>query len=115
MHWDFAGPHLPEWELAYVLTHWAIYGLASPGAARAIVTGYRDRAGRVPAVELSSFWLTITAHLNWTYNQFCTARDTIGDEQRAYVEGELRDLIVDPFTVTKIEQLLEELDRTSAW
>nr|WP_238345280.1 phosphotransferase [Actinopolymorpha cephalotaxi] len=115
IHWDFAGPHSPEWELAYVLTHWAIYGPASPGAARALVAGYRDRAGSVPTLDLSSFWLTITAHLNWTYNQFCTARTSVGDEQRAYVEGEVRDLIENPFSVTKIEQLLEDLARDPAW
>lgn len=109
VHWDFAGPHLPEWELAYVLNHWAINGPVNPGVARAVVAGYRDRAGTVPSLDLSSFWVTITAQLNWTYNQFCTARDAIGEEERAYVEGELRGLIADPLTVTKIEKLLEEL------
>ncbi|MEQ7124152.1 hypothetical protein ABN034_06470 [Actinopolymorpha sp. B11F2] len=109
IHWDFAGPHRPEWELAYVLVHWTVYGQANPGTARALVAGYRDRAGAVPPLNLSSFWLTITAHLNWTYDQFCTARSAIGDEKRAYVEGELQQLIADQLTVTKIEQLLEEL------
>ncbi|GAA2759361.1 phosphotransferase [Actinopolymorpha rutila] len=109
VHWDFAGPHCPEWELAYVLTHWAIHGPANPGAARAVIAGYRERAGTAPSLDPSSFWLTITAHLNWTYNQFCSARDAIGDDQRSYAEGELRHLISDPFTVTKIERLLEDL------
>jgi thiamine kinase-like enzyme len=112
VHWDFAGPHRPEWELAYVLRHWAIHPPANPGTARALAAGYRDRAGAVPPLDLSSFWLTITAHLNWTYNQFCTARDTIGAEQRAYAEADLRQLIANPLTVTKIEQLLDELQPT---
>lgn len=109
VHWDFAGPHRPEWELAYVLAHWTIHGPANPGTARALVAGYRDRAGAVPSLDLSSFWLTISAHLNWTYDQFCTARSTIGAEKRAYVETELQQLIADPLTVTRIEQLLDEL------
>ncbi|MEQ4209317.1 hypothetical protein ABN028_30910 [Actinopolymorpha sp. B17G11] len=109
VHWDFAGPHRPEWELAYVLVHWTVSGPANPGTARALVAGYRDRAGAVPPLDLSSFWLTITAHLNWTYDQFCTARGAIGDEKRAYVEAEVQQLIADQLTVTKIEQLLEEL------
>jgi thiamine kinase-like enzyme len=112
VHWDFAGPHQPEWELAYVLLHWAVYGPANPGTARSLVAGYHDRAGAVPPLDLSSFWLTITAHLNWTYDQFCTARTTIGDEKRGYVEAELQQLIDDPLTVTKIEQLLGELQPT---
>lgn len=109
VHWEFAGPNQPEWELAYVLVHWAIYGVANPGTAAALVAGYRDRAGAAPELDLSSFWLSITANLNWTYDQFCTALGASDEERRRFSEAELRDLITDPYSVAKIEQVLAEL------
>ena len=74
-----------------------------------MAAGYRERAGRLPPIELSSFWLTITANLNWTYNQFCAALDAVGDEKRAFAEAELQHLIADPLALTKIERLLDDL------
>lgn len=56
-HWDFAGANHPAWELAYVLVHWAEPPPVNPGTARALVAGYRDRAGAVPPLAESSFWV----------------------------------------------------------
>jgi hypothetical protein len=86
-----------------------VYGQANPGTARALVEGYRDRAGTVPTLDLSAFWLTITAYLNWTYDEFCLVRSALGDERRGYVEAEVQQLIADQLTIAKLERVLEEL------
>lgn len=108
-HWDFAGANHPAWELAYVLVHWAGHPPVNPGTARALVAGYRDRAGAVPPLAEPSFWLAITANLNWTYNQFCFGLDRTGENQ-AYAEGELRDLLATPLSVPMINGILAELE-----
>ena len=109
VHWDFAGPNRPEWELAYVLNQWATNATASPGTAAALVSGYREGSGTIPRLDLSSFWLTITGFLNWTFGRANSALQTTDLEEQAFDRSALRQLIADPLTVTKIEQLLDNL------
>lgn len=107
MHWDFAGPNVPEWELAYVLKHWASGQRANPGTARAIVDGYRE-VGAVPTLDRSSFWLPITAELNWTHDQFDRALGNPGEKQEFSV-GAVQEMIEDSITPATIDALLAEL------
>lgn len=107
LHWDFAGPNVPEWELAYVLKHWASGRRSNAGTARALIEGYRAIAA-VPSLDACSFWLPITAELNWTHDQFCRALGNVG-EKREFSEGAIRDLLSDGFSVTKINRILAEL------
>jgi len=108
VHWDFAGPNQPAWELGYVLMHWAVYGRTNPGTARALVSGYAERSGSVPQLDLSSFWIAITAHLNWTYDQFHRVLTREG-EARSFSEGELGELLAGPLTPAAITEVLTEV------
>lgn len=56
-NWEHAGGQPPAWELCDALMHWAIGpdGQVNRAGARAMVTGYRDVAGAVPALNLASF------------------------------------------------------------
>lgn len=111
VQWDFAGPNCPEWELAYVLNQWAMRATANPATASALVSGYRERCGTIPPLDPSSFWLTITGFLNWTFSRFNSDLETTDPEDQTFDKNALRSLIADPLTVTKIEQVLESLPR----
>ena len=88
MHWDFAGPNQRSWELAYVLRQWASDQRTNPGTARALADGYRTVAGALPAMDRSSFWITITASSNWVHDQLSRSLTATG-ERRAFSEGAL--------------------------
>jgi hypothetical protein len=109
VHSAFNGGMVPAWELGYALGHWALYGRVNPLAGRALLEGYRDRAGSLPALELESFTLGIGGYINWTYNAFCEALLAEGGEKTAFAELSIREVLDRPLTVDKIEQLLSSV------
>jgi hypothetical protein len=113
VHSAFTSGMVPAWELGYVLIHWALYGRVNPSAARAVLDGYRDRAGVLPALELESFTLGIGGYINWTYNAFCEALLAEGTEKTAFAEMSVREVLDDPLTVEKLQQLLDSLRRVA--
>jgi hypothetical protein len=109
MHWEFAGTTVPAWELAGVLMQWTHgpRGEVNVVAARGIAEGYASVAGALPALSLESFTQTVTAWLNWTYNQICDAIDASDAERAAFSEQEMRDCLDDPLTIDKIQAMLD--------
>lgn len=114
VHWDFSGPMVPEWELASMLTQWALYRGLNAEAARALLEGYRERTGRPPALTLGCFNVAVTGWLNWAYNQSCEAISPHTADKAAYAEKALRETLDDPLTVAKLRSLLDVVAPTSA-
>ena len=108
MHWDFAGPNQRSWELAYVLRQWASDQRTNPGTARALADGYQEVAGGLPSIDRSSFWVAITASLNWVHDQLSRSLDSEG-ERRTFSEGALLSELADPFSLAKIDRILDEV------
>lgn len=105
MHWDFAGPMLPEWELAGAFFQWTKAG-KNLEAARALRAGYRERCGGMPALTLESFSSVITGWLTWLLHRAWEASDPEASEQRDFAARTLRELLDDPLTVPKLNALV---------
>jgi hypothetical protein len=116
VHWDFSGPMAPSWELATMLTQWAVYGTTGPNfeAARALVDGYRTRAGSAPALTVGSFHVAVTGWLNWAFNQACEAIAPASADKAEFSERALRETMADPLSVARLEALLEALEPATA-
>ena len=112
VHWDFAGPLIPEWELATVLLQWTMYSGSNLEAARALLEGYRSKSGDVPGLELGSFTVAITGWLNWAFNQACEAIDPESAEKAEFAERAIRETLDEPLTVAKLSSFLAALDAT---
>ena len=111
VHWDFAGPMYRDWELAKVLYQWTLESAVNIEAARALLDGYRGRAGGpAPALQLDSFTAAITGWLNWLYNQACEVIDPETSEKAEFSELALRAVLDDPLTVARLEGLLVALE-----
>jgi hypothetical protein len=106
MHWDFAGPMLPEWELASVLFHWTGDGARNEDAAAPLMAGYRARRGGAPPVSLESFSSVITGGLTWLLHRAWEASEPGHSEKRAFAERALREVLDEPLTVQKLERLV---------
>lgn len=110
VHWDFTGPMIPTWELGTVLVQWALHERLNVGAARAILDGYRRRAGTAPTLTLGSFHVGVTGWLNWAYNQACEAIDPRSADKADFAERALQATLVDPLRVSGLEDLLAALE-----
>lgn len=105
MHWDFAGPMVPAWELATMFLHWT-QGGNNLESARALATGYRERRGHLPALTLGSFSSVVTGSLTWLLHRAWEASDTEPSEKRDFAERTVAELLADPLTVDKLQALL---------
>lgn len=112
LHWDFSGAMVPAWELASTLVHWSILGAKHVNrvAARALVDGYRSRAGSVPTLDLSAFSVAISGYLNWTHAQICGAIESPSAEEHEFAKSESKTLMADPLSVATLEQFVAELE-----
>lgn len=114
MHWDFAGPMTVEWELASVLLQWSVYSGNNLEAARALVDGYRARAGSVPRLTLGSFTSAISGWLNWALQRAHGSIAPESPEQADFEERAVRETLAAPLTVAALSSLLEALEPVSS-
>lgn len=114
VHWDFAGPMTPEWELGSALLQWALYSALNVEAGRALMDGYRTRSGGAPLLSLTSFSTAITGWLTWTFNQACEAIEPETPEKAKFAERALRESLDDPLTVDALRSFLEALERVNS-
>ena len=105
MHWDFAGPMVPEWELATTLFHWTQRG-SNLESARALSDGYRDRRGHLPSLGLGSFSPVITGWLTWLLHRAWEASDPEPSEKRDFAEQSVAEVLDEPLTVGRLHALL---------
>jgi thiamine kinase-like enzyme len=110
MHWDFAGPMLPAWELASALLHWSFYGGVNVAAARALLDGYRNQRGEAPPLGLGSFTTAISGWLTWLLHRACEATESVADEQHQFAQRAVKEVLDDPLTVSRLEAFLESID-----
>ena len=106
-HWDYAGPMVPEWELASALLQWCFYSGQNVEAGRALLDGYRSRAGDVPTLTLGSFNVAVTGWLTWTLHRAWEASGDEPPEKGEYAARALHESLSDPLTVGKLTSFLE--------
>jgi thiamine kinase-like enzyme len=105
IHWDFAGPMMPEWELATTLMHWTGSG-TNLEVAQPLLTGYRERRGFAPRLSMSAFSPAITGWLTWLLHRAWEATDPQPSEKREFSERTLRETLDDPLTLAKLEAIM---------
>ncbi|MGN9906983.1 phosphotransferase [Phytohabitans sp. LJ34] len=107
--WEHAGGQPPAWELANALFDWAVEpgGGVNAAGARALVDGYRARAGGVPALDLSSFRGTITSLANYVAGQVGTALELPAGDDRRYADRSVGHVLTHLATRSTLERLLE--------
>lgn len=108
MHWDFAGPMTPEWELATTLFHWTQGGTNLP-AARALAGGYRARRGDLPSLGVESFSSVITGWLTWLLHRAWEASDPEPSEKRDFAERSVNEVLDAPLTIAKLNGLVDSV------
>ena len=91
-----------------MLYQWSIESGTNPDAARALLDGYRRRAGDgVPVLGLESFTAAITGWLNWLHNQACEVIDPESPDKAEFAELALRATLDDPLRVATLQELLD--------
>jgi aminoglycoside phosphotransferase (APT) family kinase protein len=103
--WEHAGGQPPAWELAEALTNWTIDpgGAVNTAGARALVDGYRARAGTVPPLDLGSFRGAVNSKANYVSGQIHHAMDKPGPFADRLIEHLLAHLP----TRANLERLLD--------
>jgi hypothetical protein len=106
--WEHAGGQPPDWELANALLDWAVEpgGGVNAAGARALVDGYRARAGRLPALDLSSFRGAITSLANYVAGEVGTALELPAGEERRYADRGVQHVLTHLATRDTLERLL---------
>ncbi|GAA4674817.1 phosphotransferase [Phytohabitans rumicis] len=107
--WEHAGGQPPQWELGDALMHWTVdpSGGVNAVGARALVEGYRETAGAVPALDLGMFRGAVTSLANYVSGQVNHALDAKEDEDRRYAARSVRHLLTHLPTRSTLERLLD--------
>jgi hypothetical protein len=92
----------PEWELSAALVNWAV----NPGGARALVEGYRARAGAPPRLRIETFRGAATGLQNYVAGQVHLALNASGEEEQRDTERTVRHLLTHLPSRATYEQLL---------
>ena len=111
--WDHANGLPPAWELSAALVTWAVNpgGGINAAGARALLEGYRDRAGSLPALNLATFRGTATALQNYVSGQIDMALNARGDEDVRFQDRNIRHLLTHLPSPATFEKLLETVRR----
>jgi aminoglycoside phosphotransferase (APT) family kinase protein len=93
--WEHANGLPPAWELATALANWAVdpNGGINAAGARALLDGYRARAGSLPRLDLDSFRGAATGLQNYVVGQVELALEATGEEDERYAERNVRHLL----------------------
>jgi len=111
--WEHANGLPPAWELSYALTNWAVTpgGGVNVAGARALVEGYRARAGGRPVLNPATFRGVATGLQNYVAGQIDMALNVSGDEDARYADRNVRHLLTHLPTRATFEHLLDTLSR----
>jgi hypothetical protein len=109
--WEHANGLPPAWELSYVLANWAVNpgGGINAAGARALVEGYRGRAGSVPPLSLATFRGCAIGMQNYVAGQIDLALNASGDEDARYADRNIRHLLTHLPSTTTYTRVLEAL------
>jgi hypothetical protein len=107
--WEHANGLPPEWELSAALASWAVNpnGGVNAAGARALLEGYRERAGSLPAVTLDTFRGAATGLQNYVAGQVGWALDAAGTDDERYADRSIRHLLTHLPSAETYERILE--------
>lgn len=107
--WEHASGLPPEWELSAALANWAINpdGGVNAAGARALVDGYRARAGSLPRLRLDMFRGAAIGLLNYVAGQVHLALNTSGEEKQRHADRNVRHLLTHLQSRATYEQVLD--------
>lgn len=93
--WEHTNGLPPEWELSAALASWAVNpnGGINAAGARALLEGYRERAGLLPALTLDAFRGAATGLQNYVAGQVGSALDAAGADDERYADRSVRHLL----------------------
>jgi aminoglycoside phosphotransferase (APT) family kinase protein len=93
--WEHANGLPPEWELSAALASWAVNpnGGINAAGARALLEGYRERAGSLPALTLDTFRGAATGLQNYVAGQIGRGLEAAGTDGAEYTDRSLRHLL----------------------
>jgi Ser/Thr protein kinase RdoA (MazF antagonist) len=109
--WEHAAGQPPAWELAELLTHWAVDpgGGINVAGARALADGYRAEAGDLAPLDLAAFRGAATSLGNYVYGQVWVALGAEGEENQRFADRNVRHLLTHVPTRPTYERLLSAL------
>jgi aminoglycoside phosphotransferase (APT) family kinase protein len=107
--WEHASGLPPAWELCAALVNWAVNpgGGINAAGARALVEGYRARAGALPPLGLDTFRGTAIARQNYVSGQLDLALHAHGEEDARYADRNVRHLLTHLPSRATFERVLE--------
>ncbi|WJK39464.1 phosphotransferase [Solwaraspora sp. WMMA2056] len=107
--WEHAGGQPPAWELANALLDWAVapHSRVDAVGARALIDGYRQRAGGAPTLCLADFRGAATGLINYVCEQVEAALAAGTAEDRRYADRSVHHLLTHLPTRTTLERLLD--------
>jgi Phosphotransferase enzyme family len=93
--WEHANGLPPAWELSAALVNWAVNpnGGINAAGARALVDGYRARAGSLPPLSIDTFRGVATGLQNYVAGQIDVALSASGAEDQRYADRNIRHLL----------------------
>jgi phosphotransferase family enzyme len=106
--WEHASGLPPAWELSSALVNWAVdpNGGINAAGARALLEGYREKAGALPELSLATFRGSATALMNYVAGQVDRALDAAGDQDSRHFDRTVRHLLTHLPSRATYEQLL---------
>jgi Ser/Thr protein kinase RdoA (MazF antagonist) len=107
--WEHASGLPPEWELSAALADWAVNpnGGINAAGARALLGGYQEQAGALPALSLDSFRGAATGLQNYLAGQVGRALDAAGTDDERYADRSVRHLLTHLPSAQTYERVLD--------
>jgi Ser/Thr protein kinase RdoA (MazF antagonist) len=113
-NWERAGGQPPAWELADVLLHWTVDpdGEVNAAAARALVEGYREVAGGLPALDINAFSGAATSMVNYLSGEVGRALSATAEEERRHADRSVRHVLAHLRTRATFARILDAVATT---
>ncbi len=107
--WEHASELPPEWELSAALASWAVNpnGGINAAGALALLEGYRERAGWLPALTLDTFRGKAIGLQNYVAGQVSQALDAAGTDDEPYAGRSVRHLLTHLPSAETYERVLD--------
>ncbi|GAA1398296.1 phosphotransferase [Catellatospora coxensis] len=107
--WEHAAGLPPAWELCTALASWAVdpRGGVNAAGARALVDGYRARAGALPPLSVDSFRGAATGLLNYVAGQAGAALAAHGEQDERHADRTMRHLLTHLPSRTTYQRVLD--------
>jgi hypothetical protein len=107
--WEHASGLPREWELSAALASWAVNpnGGVNAAGARALLEGYRGRAGSLPALTLGAFRGAAIGLQSFVAGQVSWTLDAAGTDDELYARRSVRHLLTHLPSAQTYERVLD--------